>query len=168
MPGSLYPVIAMGALLNRKTIKDSSSSMESNYQLKSSQECVEDVAMEHAMWGAIRRVTSIPDRDAFEKHGDALPTCITILLQKHALLLVGSDMPICISRHTSHLYRKIFAEISTARVAGTPPSSVGTCWEAQLPTEGPPVKGVCGIWAVFLSLLSCTLASAIAPSRVGQ
>ena len=45
-----------------------------------------------------RRVTSIPDRDAFEKYCDATPTCLAMLLQKYALLLVE------ISGYTTDVY----------------------------------------------------------------
>ena len=34
-----------------------------------------------------------PDHDTFETHRDAPPICITLVLQKHALLLVGSIVP---------------------------------------------------------------------------
>ena len=44
------------------------------------------------------RVASTPDRDTFEKYRDTPPICITMRLQKYALLLVGSSV------YTTHLY----------------------------------------------------------------
>ena len=48
---------------------------------------------------SLRRVTSIPDGDAFEKYCDTPPIYITMLLQKkYAFLMVGSDV------YTTNLY----------------------------------------------------------------
>ena len=49
-------------------------------------------------WVLLRRITSTPDPDTFEKYRDTPPISIAILLQKYALLLAESSI------YTTNLY----------------------------------------------------------------
>ena len=71
----------------------------------------------------LRRVTSTPDPDTFEKYRDTPPISIAILLEKYALLLAESSIYTIVSRYGSQLYRDTSAEVLGSGVVGALPKT---------------------------------------------